>query len=252
MDKEILIRNFSRYAHSYDHYADVQKVAALRLLEEIKDKSFEKILEIGCGTGNYTYFLKERFKDAELKVIDISEKMIEVASKKLNCKGIEFVVADAEKIQLDEDFDLITSNACFQWFEYLGDTVMKYSGALKKNGIILFSLFGPLTFWELGESFKSHLKDVKIESANFLTKEMIEEILHKNFKDVKIKEARYKEIFPNLCELLRTIKYTGTRGEGLRKTYFGPSFLHSVERLYVDRFKKIEATYQVFFCLGQK
>jgi len=252
MDKETLIRNFSRCAHSYDHYADVQKVAALRLLEEIKDKSFEKILEIGCGTGNYTYLLKERFKDAELKVIDISEKMIEVASKKLNCGGIEFVVADAEKIQLNEDFDLITSNACFQWFEYLEDTLMKYNDALKKNGIILFSLFGPLTFWELGESFKSLLKDVKLESTDFLTKEMIEEILRKNFKDVRIKEVRYKEIFPDLCELLRKIKYTGARGEGFHKTYLGLRFVQKLERLYVDRFNKIEATYQVFFCLGQK
>jgi len=253
VSKEAIIKNFSRCAYSYDRYADVQKLAALRLLEEIKDKSFQKILEIGCGTGNYTSLLRERFRKSTFKAIDISDKMVEVASKKLNGKGIEFVVADAEEIDLDDDFDLITSNACFQWFECLDRSLLKYKDALRRGGIILFSLFGTLTFWELGVSLRSLSKDVTLETTSFLTKERIEEVLNMKFRKVKITETRYREVVPNLYDLLRKIKYTGVRGGGLNhKAFLGPRLLQKLEECYLERFKKITATYQLFFCLGQK
>src|SRR3990167_3889175 len=132
MDKKAVIRNFSRYARSYDKYADVQKRAASELLESIREEGFREILEIGCGTGNYTLLLRERFKNASLKAIDISGKMIDVASEKLKDKNIEFIVADAETVDIRGDFDCITSNASFQWFSDLGKTIKKYSAAIKK------------------------------------------------------------------------------------------------------------------------
>ena len=81
MNKEIIARNFSRCAYLYDRYADVQKKAALEILGQIQDYSFSKILEIGCGTGNYTLLLREKFKRASITALDISRKMIEVAQK---------------------------------------------------------------------------------------------------------------------------------------------------------------------------
>ena len=162
MDKTAIIRNFSRYADIYDKYAHVQKASALRLLEQIKEDNFKKILEVGCGTGNYTSFLREKFRAAEFKAIDISDRMLKVAQEKLKTKNIEFILADAEDVNIKERFDLITSNACFQWFDNLEPTLMKYKKLLNLRGIISFSIFGPHTYKELRTSLGYLFKDAAI------------------------------------------------------------------------------------------
>lgn len=253
MDKETVIRNFSRYAIFYDRYANIQRQTAWELLGEIKEKKISKILEIGCGTGNYTLLLRDKYKNAELKAIDISKEMIEVAKEKLKDRVVEFIVADAERKDLDESFDLITSNACFQWFEDLEGSLLKYKNLLNKKGVISFSIFGPLTFWELDSSLKDISGKISIEAARFKTPNQIKRILKINFKKIKIKETRYEESFPRLIDLFNKIKYTGIRGDGLgAKIYFGRRFLSKLEDTYLNKFTRIKATYQVFFYQGLK
>lgn len=253
MDKKTIIRNFSRYARSYDKYADIQNRAASGLLGLMMDDSFQRILEIGCGTGNYTMLLREKFKNASLKAIDISGKMIDVASGKLKGKSIEFIVADAETADIGGDFDCITSNASFQWFSDLEKTIQKYSAALQEGGAILFSIFGPVTFKELDFSLKHVLKDSSTAADGFMSKEEIEGLLRGNFKSVRIKEIFYKESFPCLKDLLHKIKFSGIRGNGMNGgVIFTPRALRELEKVYLDKFKRISATYQVFYCEGRK
>lgn len=252
MDKQTIIKNFSRCANSYDRYADVQKLAGLELLEQIKEKNFSKILEIGCGIGNYTLLLREEFKQAELQTIDISEKMVEIASGKLKDKEIKFVIADAETVELEGDFDLVTSNVCFQWFNDLERALVRYRDVLRKNGVMAFTIYGPLTFWELNTCLKHFLDTVSVYAQTFIPKEKIEETLKTNFRDVRVKETRYKESFLHLENLLQEIKYTGVRGCNQRKGFFSPQFLRRLEGLYLDRFGQIRATHQVFFCSALK
>lgn len=253
MDKDTIIRNFSRYARSYDKYADIQKRVASELLGLMREDGFRRILEIGCGTGNYTLLLREKFKNASLKAIDISGKMIDVASEKLKDKSIEFIVADAETIDIGGDFDCITSNASFQWFSDLENTIKRYSVALKEDGIILFSIFGPATFKELNSSLKHVLKDPSMVADGFMNKEEIEGLLRENFESVRIKEAVYEESFPHLKDLLHKIKFSGVRGNGINGgAIFTPRLLKGLEKAYLDKFKRISATYQVFYCEGRR
>ncbi|PIP21278.1 MAG: malonyl-[acyl-carrier protein] O-methyltransferase BioC [Candidatus Omnitrophica bacterium CG23_combo_of_CG06-09_8_20_14_all_40_11] len=252
MNKKIIARNFSRCAYLYDRYADVQKKAALEILGGIEDYSFSKVLEIGCGTGNYTFLLREKFKKARITALDISGKMVEVAREKLKDKDIEFIVADGESVNFpDEDFDLVTSNACFQWFENLEAALQKYKSLLKKDGLILFSIFGPLTFRELNASLESLLQNMPIAANNFMNKDKIKKILSNNFKEFKIRELRYEESFASLLRLLNKIKYTGIRGNGLgSKISLGWRYLKKLEEAYLNKFQQIKVTYQIFFCQG--
>ena len=131
MDKTRLIKNFSRSASFYDRYADVQKNCATELLRRLTQVRFNKILELGCGTGNYCSLLREKFSEAQLTAVDISEPMIAVARNKLKGSKINFVVADAEDVSFGEGFDLVTSNACFQWFEDLERSLIRLNRCLK-------------------------------------------------------------------------------------------------------------------------
>lgn len=252
MDKSKIADNFSRYAHLYDKYASVQNKAASELASSLKSRNISRILELGCGTGNYTLLLREKFKEARIRALDISEEMVGVARNKLKNENIEFMVADAEDIIPDKDFDLVTSNACFQWLNNLEKVLPGYAGLLPKGGVFSFSIFGPQTFCELNAVLKSVLED-SVDSAYFCNHDRLKEILKDNFKSVKIKEVCYKESFTGLRGLLEKIKYSGVKGSGLsKKIYFSRGLLEKLEKAYLDKFQQIHVTYQVFFCYGEK
>lgn len=253
MDKLTIARNFSRHAHSYDMYADVQKRMACDLLGMSGDVAVDKILEIGSGTGNYTLLLREKFMDSQIRAIDISGKMIEAAARKIKSGRVKFMLDDAESANLHEQFDIVTSNVCFQWFVDLETTLIKYKGMLKDGGVILFSTFGPATFKELNESLKYVLKNVTTNSGNFLSKSDLKCMLKNNFKEVEINEKIYTESFLSLKEFLNKIRHSGIRGNAqAAKIFFTPQLLEKIEEAYLDKFGQISVTYQAFFCRGIK
>lgn len=254
INKDTVARNFSRYAHLYDKYADIQRLAAEELIKELPCNGITNILEIGCGTGNYTWLLRERFKDSSIKALDISKKMIEVAEQKFPEGKIDFVVVDAEDIDINGKFDLVTSNAAFQWFNNVEGAFARYKKALKKKGGIAFTVFGPLTFLELNQSLREVLgKNVSISSINFLEKGELDTILKRHFKEVWMKELIVKERHSFLGELLNKIKYTGARGRGTNGHFlWREGLLKKIEEVYNTRFGQIEATYQIFFCKAIK
>ena len=68
---------------------------------------------------------------------------------------------------------------------------------------------------------------------------------------MSIKEAKFKKTFSCVRDLLNEIKYTGTNGKGAGgKVFFTPRILGRLEEAYLRGFKRITATYQVFYCFG--
>lgn len=253
MNKEIIKKNFSKYARYYDRYSTIQNICASRLISKIERKGFDRILDIGCGTGNFTRYLKEKFPGAHIKAVDISEEMIERAKEKLP-EGVDFITADGEAIDVNEKFDLISSNATFQWFDDLEAALLRYRDMLNEGGIISFSIFGPLTFCELNTSLKDLLdRDISINSCNFVEMNAVERIMERSFKNVEIDNGTYKEDHDSLRELLRKIKYSGTRGDRIDNNgFWTPKIMDNLERAYRERYGSIVATYQVFFCKGER
>lgn len=69
--------------------------------------------DIGCGPGNSTEVLRERYPEARIAGVDSSPDMIEAARKRL--PDIAFEVADIREWRLGEPLDMILANAVLQW-----------------------------------------------------------------------------------------------------------------------------------------
>lgn len=65
----------------------------------------KKILDFGCGKGDFYQFLKDRGITAEYHGYDINEKLITFAKEKF--PNIDFRGFDIDKDMLNEDFDYI-------------------------------------------------------------------------------------------------------------------------------------------------
>jgi SAM-dependent methyltransferase len=76
--------------------------ALLDIADSIDGK---KVLDFGCGRGDFFWFLKQRGIQVHYTGLDINEKLIDAARDKN--PGALFKVFDIERESLDEDFDYI-------------------------------------------------------------------------------------------------------------------------------------------------
>src|SRR5207244_3708586 len=72
------------------------------------------VLDLGCGPGNLTRLLAERWPEATVRGSDSSEAMIDQARR--DVPGIGFEVADLRDWASGSDqVDVLVSNATLQW-----------------------------------------------------------------------------------------------------------------------------------------
>lgn len=254
VNKKLIKNNFSKCAAYYDQYSSIQNLSAARLITKIRANGLKGILEIGCGTGNYTRLLRERFPQAKIKALDISSQMCKRAREKNHQNNIKFIVADAETATFKEKFDLISSNASLQWFDDLEATLAKYRDLLVEDGMISFSIFGPQTFLELNEVLQEFSgNSLSVDAYGFIESKKIEKILKRLFRGVEVEKKLYQEENMSFTQLLKKIKYTGVRGEALnKKGLWTAKMLKELDKIYRQKSKNIVATYEVLFCQGRK
>lgn len=109
---------------------------AIDLVNRLKIGQPKKILDLGCGPGNSSEVLKQRFPDAEVLGIDNSPAMIESARQQH--PDIRFMECDAGKNlwMLDKNFDIVFSNACIQWIPDHITLLNNLMCLLKPGGVI--------------------------------------------------------------------------------------------------------------------
>jgi trans-aconitate 2-methyltransferase len=83
------------------------------LLTRIPNTEVISAADIGCGPGNSTEVLRERYPRARISGFDSSSDMIEAARKRL--PDIDFEVADIREWRPMEPLDVILANAVLQW-----------------------------------------------------------------------------------------------------------------------------------------
>src|SRR5436853_4279983 len=77
------------------------------LIEILAPKPGERILDVGCGTGQLTREIAER--GAEVLGVDVSPEMIGQAWQ--NYPGLRFALQDAASMTFNGEFDAVFSNA---------------------------------------------------------------------------------------------------------------------------------------------
>lgn len=261
INKDKLKRRFSRNAKQYDQYAHVQKIMGDHLIQQIHhDGPLTSILEIGCGTGYVTSQLAQLFPQAEITAIDIAPGMIDYAKSHIKSE-IQWLCADIETFPLDKSYDLILSNATFQWFNHFDDTFKKLVTALTPSGQLSFSTFGDTTFHELRSAFdaisqKRNLEHPLQPSQRFFkqtelmnTCRSVLNTCNGSFKLIP-KDALEQEFFPSCQEFLMAVKKIGANNAQQNRNPLIPGFIEEVMAhydLHHQTDKGVQATYHTLY-----
>ncbi|KAG5791074.1 hypothetical protein H9Q69_009881 [Fusarium xylarioides] len=83
------------------------------LLARVPNTSPKRVVDVGCGPGNSTAVLAERYPNAHVSGFDSSADMIKKAKQTL--PNVSFEVADLLTYKPEEPVDVLFSNAVFQW-----------------------------------------------------------------------------------------------------------------------------------------
>ncbi|WNE98467.1 trans-aconitate 2-methyltransferase [Streptomyces luomodiensis] len=108
-----------------------------------------RIADLGCGPGNVTVLLFDRWPDAHVTGLDNSAEMLAeaqpLAGPTTGGGRLDFRSADVRNWAPDEPYDLIVSNAALQWVPGHADSFGTWLAGLRPGGTLAFQLPGNFT-----------------------------------------------------------------------------------------------------------
>ena len=175
-----------------------------------------KIIDLGCGPGNSTQILVQRWPGVSITGVDNSPAMIEKA--KMDFPNQNWKLLDVGKDEINEKFDIIFSNATIQWIPNHAELFKQLYNALNANGLIAIQI--PL-FWDmpLGKAIKNIAKDSRwVTSVKGATElftihaySYYYDKLSQLFNSIEMWETHYIHIMDSHLSILEMIKSTGLK-----------------------------------------
>jgi len=118
----------------YLRYADHRIRPAVELLQRIDADPVERIVDLGCGTGNTAALLAERWPEARVTGVDNSAEML--ATARADHPEWQWVDADIATWAPDEPVDLAYSNAALHWVDDHAELVPRLVQCVRPGGIL--------------------------------------------------------------------------------------------------------------------
>jgi len=167
-DKYNIWHQIKAEEESIDHVLDSPWY---KTVNELLPSNFKgKILEIGCGRGDFSIYLAQKFPNSFITATDFSSFAIESAQIKINekveLKNIELKLEDAEHLSFtNESFDLIISCETLEHVNHQEKMLSEIYRVLKKDGRLILTtenyFNGMILTW-----FKSWLFNTPYDSGS--------------------------------------------------------------------------------------
>ncbi len=115
----------------YNKFQSERSQPAYDLMDMIGPRNSMRIVDLGCGTGEHTKTLHERFRSVDTVGIDTSHDMLAKAPR---AAGLKFYNADISEFGGDSEFDLLFSNAALHWVPDHDELFARFHKALRPGG----------------------------------------------------------------------------------------------------------------------
>ena len=125
-------------ASQYLRYGSERTRAAADLVARINLDAPRNIADVGCGPGNSTSLLWERWPESNVLGMDNSPEMIDTARTAFPER--QWSLCDASNWNPQRSFDLLYSNAALQWLPNHGPLLRRLFGHVTEGGALAFQI----------------------------------------------------------------------------------------------------------------
>ena len=295
--KDNIRESFSGAAGTYDLHSDLQKDVAGWLADRVKAKICQplqarmadigrhdmsaasvtkkagtpdllkagtpdalKVLDIGCGTGNMAFLLKDILTGASVYATDLALPMLEKTRERLGAKSI-LTASDCEALPfIASFFDIAVSSLAYQWAQDSGLAFREAGRILRPGGLLFFATLGPATLGELRSCYNEASTDGRYPGPEvYPCTETITSLIREAGLEIDSMERHIvKRRYASIYGLIRTLKMIGAAPVHKHKTQDGRTgiTLRRAGRIYNERFQSqgggILATYEVILVSAKK
>jgi trans-aconitate 2-methyltransferase len=206
---------------SYLTFGDQRLRPALDLIGRIPVIEAAAIADLGCGPGNITPHLQNRWPTARILGVDNSAEMLEKARTALP-DGI-WEQGDIARWQADGPLDLVFSNAALHWLEDHAGLFPRLLGLLRSGGVLAVQMpdtgRGPwreiLRDLAKEAPWRAELKDLA-GRGNVLPMADYQRLLSRGVQDLDIWQTGYLHVLDGEVLDGEDPVFAWTRGAGLR------------------------------------
>ena len=239
--------NFNNAAHYYSNYSLVQKHFANKLIPIIKElePQIGKWIDLGAGTGYLADLLEKNFMNIKVTRIDFSQNML-----KENKKNSQTMLWDLniDLPPIINNASLIISSFCFHWLNEPEKKLKKWYDRLIPGGFLIVLFPNNESFPEWKETCQKN--EIEYSGLSLPCTNNLKRFVDEN--DIfLIKEFNYKETFPNIYKLFKSIINVGAHtSQSRRKTV---SELKLMQKKWPkDQYEKVNLTWSISVLILKK
>ena len=176
-----------------------------------------EVIDLGCGPGNSTRVLKDRFPNAHITGADSSTNMIEKA--KADNPGLDFIMLDisGDLSGFENRYDVVFSNACLQWLQGHKELLPRIFKMLREGGVFAAQI--PMNYDEpihkiIGQVSESEKWNDKIPEKRIFGTLTIPEyfdVLSGLTEDFELWQTVYCHRMPSIDSIIEWYRSTGLR-----------------------------------------
>jgi len=239
--------NFNKAAHYYSNYSVVQKHFANKLLLIIKElePQIGPWIDLGAGTGYLADLLEKNFMNINVMRIDFSPNML-----KENKKHSKTILWD-----LNNDLppyvnnaSLMISSFCFHWLNEPEKKIREWFNRLVPGGFLIVLFPNNKSFPEWKDTCRKNNLDysgLSLPCTNTLKSFVKENEIF------LIKEFNYKETFPNIYKLFKSIINVGAQTTQRRRRTVAELKLMQ-KKWPKDQYEKVNLTWSISILILKK
>jgi len=186
---------------SYEVFADHRMRPAIDLLSRVVLDSPRRIVDLGCGSGNVTGLLAERWSRASIVALDSSAEMLAAAREKTGAEAIEWQLVELASWRPSAPFDLVFSNAALHWLTHHSTLFPRLADAVASGGVLAVQM--PSNFAAPSHSlmhelaleppYRAHLESV-VRPAPVLDAQAYYRLLAPRFESIDIWSTEYLQV----------------------------------------------------------
>jgi trans-aconitate 2-methyltransferase len=201
---------------NYLRFEDYRTRPAMELVSHVRVAAPQTVIDLGCGPGNSTQVLRERWPGARVLGLDSSPGMIAAARE--GHPDQEWVLGDIGTWSSVEPFDVVFSNAAFQWVPHHAHLMPHVFDQVAPGGALAFQI--PSRTYCLAQTLIDEVADDAawasrmLDARSALTIEdphVYYDLLAPVARDVDMWETVYYQVMESPAAIVEWISSTGMR-----------------------------------------